>query len=185
MSTAVETPVIEIPITTDKKSYARIAVTKKDKDGNDVVTYKVMSQDDAEELINAKPEDRDKEYLNATIVIEVKQTFDFDHGNTIAALQELFTDENGVFNEKEECKQTNNAVDVKLGNRVRQLLSAADENGNFTFEPVEGSYSLRKYISESTTARGKSVLEKMTAMLSKLPPEQRAQFKALLEAQAE
>ena len=42
---------------------------------------------------------------------------------------------------------------------------------------------MREYISESTTARGKSVLEKMTAMLAKLPPEQRAQFAKLLEAQ--
>lgn len=175
--------IVEIPITTEQRSYARVAITTKNAEGNDVVDYKVMSQDDAEALVNGKVEDRPAAYKTAKLEIEVKQSFAFDHGNTITALKELFTDENGVVNEKELCKQTNNAVDVKLGNRVRQLLTATDEDGNFTFEPQEGAFSLRKYISEATTARGKSTLEKMKEMLAKLPPDQRAQFKALLEAQ--
>lgn len=172
MSTAAT--LVEIPITVDTRTYARLVKETTNKEGQLEKEYKIIAEDAVEEF-----QKENKDY-----VLEFKQTFAFPHGNTLEALKELFTDKAGVWNEKEQCKQTNNANDVKLGNKSRQLMVSTDEDGNDIF-PQEGIYDLREYISESTTARGKSVLEKMTTMLAKLPPEQRAQFKALLEAQAE
>src|SRR5690348_1052193 len=179
MSVATETPVLtELPITTDKRTYSRVAIWdgKVDKDGNKEIEYKVFSEEDAKELVeknNKAKEEADKagkEYVR-TVEIEVTQTFDFDHGNTLDGLKELFTvkaeDGTETFQEKELCKQANNAVDIKLGNRVRQLMLASDENGDFSFEAVEGSFSLREYISQETASRGKTVLEKAKTLLQK------------------
>ena len=164
-----------VPIVTESRTYSLVSTETpvKDKDGNAgvEVNYKVMSEDDAKAFV----EKEENKKANASIVFT--QTFAFDHANTIEAAQELFGG-----NEKELCKQLNNAVDVKLGNRVRSIMQATDDEGNLTFEPQEGNYSLRQYIGEETTSRGKSTLEKLMALIEKLPPDQKKQFLASYQA---
>jgi hypothetical protein len=174
MSTAAT--LVEIPITVDTRTYARLVKETTNKEGQSEKEYKIVGEDALEEFQKA----------NKDYTFEFKQSFGLPHGNTTEALKELFTDKSGVWNEKEQNKQTNNANDVKLGNKSRQLMLSTDADGNDLF-PQEGTYDLREYISQSTTTRGSTALEKMMVLLSKtldnLPPDQRAQLKAYAEAQ--
>ena len=155
-----------VPIVSEQRTYSLVEIQSKTKDGDTEITYKVMSEDDAKTFV-------EKEENKANSKVVFSQTFAFDHANTLEAAQELFGG-----NEKELCKQLNNAVDVNLGNRVRSLMQATDDEGNLTFEVQEGVYSLRDYIGEETTSRGKSTLEKLMTLIEKLPPHQKRQFLA-------
>jgi hypothetical protein len=190
MSTTEITPVVEntgiqeLPIVQEKRTYCRVGFhsTVTDPKTNEESTEysaKVMSEADAKEAVDsftkAKTEGKKVDYDK--VEIELTQTFGFDHGHTVDALVEIFGG-----NVKELCKQTNNAVDVKLGNRVRSLLLATNEDGSeYTFQPAEGVYDLRQYIGEETASRGKSDFEKAKAIAGKLSPEQRAALMALLD----
>jgi len=170
MATATVNPQIEhdeLPIETDRRVYCRVRIAV-EKDGVASEVLKVMGEEDA----------KDAESKGA--VIEVSQTFAFDHAHTIDAAQSLFTTQDGTVNVKELCKQLNNAIDTKLANKARGLLLATDDDGNHTFEAVEGDYSLRQYISADSGTRGASQFEKAQALLSKLPADQQRMLLAML-----
>lgn len=173
----------EVPIVEEKKTYARVIFTKnvKQEDGEvkAIHSAKVMSEKDADETLaefqKNIEEGKPNEYDGVTI--EIKQTFGFDHAHTLEAATEVFGG-----NTTELLKQLNNSIDVKLGNRVRSLLLATEEDGAFSFYPDEATptVSLRKYIGEESATRGKTDFQKTVALAGKLPPEQKAALLALL-----
>lgn len=182
----------QVPIIEEKKTYARVVFTKnlKQEDGSVKPDYtvKVMSEKDADETVEdfrkaveahaADPTKKAPDWDD--VQVEVKQTFGFDHANTPEAAVEVFGG-----NTTEMLKQLNNAIDVKLGNRVRSIMLATEDDGSFAFYPKdeEPVVSLRKYIGEESAARGKTDFQKTVALAGKLSPEQKAALLALLSSQ--
>lgn len=168
MSTATSVSV-DLPVTKENITYCRVAVPAgKDEAGVDKFEYEVKTEEVAKKL-----EEEGKGQ------IEVTQTFAIPRIGTQEGFEEVFGE-----NPREGYKMASNGLAVKLQNKARALLQAKDEDGNFSFEPVEGARDLTEFASVETATRGGSVLEKVKKLIPNLPPDQVAQLLAALQAQS-
>jgi hypothetical protein len=154
------------PITTDTKmalrpetlTYGVIGervITGKDNAGND------LFKTDLNATINEKAIAKAKE--NGTLLFE--QTVSFDLAGTIEGFTQVIKD-------TDECVDVFNAgvKSARITPRVRTLLTAVDEQGNPSFQPVEGSYDIRELINEEATKKNLTPTEKALRALRPLFP---------------
>lgn len=104
---------------------------------------------------------RDKDIQTAKEKGELlfEQTFSFDRAGTLAGIPQVIKDEEEAIN------IFNAGLKVKLNSRVKAMLEELDENGNPTFQPVEGNYDLADVLNEPAQRRNLSPTEKAIRVL--------------------
>jgi hypothetical protein len=159
------TPANEISpnIRVDVSTYCLVQTGTEIVEGKEVPVVEFMTENAAK-----KTEEEKKGTILAA------QSFQRFGATTLEGISELVPDV------EEATKLFNRGADNKQYQVIRSLMLAQDEDGNFTFEQVEGSISLREALAEKTASRATSIDAKVEKVLSGLDPETRSRILAQL-----
>ncbi len=131
-------------------------------------------------VIRAASREKEIESARKAGTILFEQSLSYDRAGTVSGILQIIKDE------EEAVAIFNAGLKVKLNNKVKTLLEEVDEDGNPTFQPVEGSFDIRELLNEPAQRRNLSPLEKTRKTLLAIPgvsPEMVDQMLANLRAQ--
>lgn len=172
MSTSAVDTGSALAVTTEVKTFYRVVYKNgQNEDGTDKVEYKIVNEKVGEEVAKTGIFDK-KEVISCE-----SQSFTEYFANSDAGETELIPDEG------ERNAMFNRGVSTKQDNKARQLLSAVDENGDWSFAVTATSYDMREDLKVPTNRR-LSPFEKLTNELTTtaLTPQMLEAFEKLLAA---
>jgi len=111
--------------------------------------------------VTSKDSEIDKARTAGTLVSE--QSFSYDRAGNADGILEVIKDS------EEAATVFNAGLKTRLISRVTALLLDTDEEGNFSFQPVEGNYDLRELLNEAAQRRNLSPIDKAKKTLAGIP----------------
>lgn len=129
---------------------ATTVTTGKDNNGNDIQKTELKAISREKELESSRK--------NNQLLFE--QTFSYDLANNLDGLLNI------TKGDADEAVAIFNAgLKIRLNSRLKALLEDVDEDGNPTFQPVEGTYDLRDILAEPAQRRNLSPSDKAVRVL--------------------
>ena len=111
--------------------------------------------------VTSKDSEIEKARTAGTLIHE--QSFSYDRAGTADGILEVIKDS------EEAAAVFNAGLKTRLISRVTALLLDTDEEGNFSFAPIEGNYDLRELLNEAAQRRNLSPLDKAKKTLAGIP----------------
>jgi hypothetical protein len=160
---------IDLDVKPTAVTYGAFTVTEEvtdKKDGSVSTRTTVKATMQEKQLEKAKTEN--------TFLME--QTFSYDVPGTLKGIIEM------EIPEEEKVNLFRQAITAKAGRVITSLMQELDEQGNPSFQPIEGSMDIRSYVAEVGNRRGLSDSEKALKTISglTLPDDVMAMVRAAL-----
>lgn len=111
--------------------------------------------------VTSKDSEIEKARTAGTLITE--QSFSYDRAGSAAGILEVIKDS------EEAATVFNAGLKTRLISRVTSLLLDTDEEGNFSFQPVDGNYDLRELLNEAAQRRNLSPIDKAKKTLAGIP----------------
>lgn len=110
-------------------------------------------------VLKAISREKDLEEAKKDGTLLFEQSMSFDRAGALSGISSIIKDE------EEAVNIFNSGLKVKLNSKVKALLEDVDEEGNPTFQPVEGNYDLRDLLNEPAQRRNLSPTDKAIRVL--------------------
>lgn len=162
--------VTDMAVKPETITFALTAV--KTPDGKDAA-----GEDKFKTVLKAVSRDKDIAEAKAKGELLIEQTFSFDRAGTVSGIAAVIKDE------EEAVNVFNSGLKVKLNSKVKALLEDTDEEGNPTFQAIEGTYDLRDLLNEPAQRRNLSPTDKALRVLMGLGLTKEAALGILAQSQ--